>query len=269
MAKIDVPLSRLRFGETARKDTWWVQPLVWGVLFVVGFGYLSWGIIQPHNYWAPPYLTPLASPLIYGEGPHAWFGHEAPSWWPSFLPLLPGLFIIAFPGAFRISCYYYRGAYYKSLFADPLACDVGEHRKSYRGEAKWPFLIQNLHRYALYFALLFMVFLTYDVVKATRFPVSPGSEETSFGIGIGTLLMAANVVFIGLYTFGCHSFRHLVGGVLDVMSRAPARKKVYDCVTCLNRRHGFYAMVSLYSMCATDIYIRCVAAGIITDFRII
>src|SRR5689334_7109945 len=51
----DVPVQRLRFGQTSRKDTWWVGPALWGLLFVVGFGYLGWGLVQPHYYWAPPY----------------------------------------------------------------------------------------------------------------------------------------------------------------------------------------------------------------------
>jgi hypothetical protein len=270
MPQLDVPLSRLRFGQTSRKDAWWLPTLLWGIAFVVGFGYLTWGIVQPHHYWSAPYLTPLASPLMFGEGPHAWFGHEAPSWYPSFLPLMPGLFIIAFPGGFRMTCYYYRGKYYKSLWADPVNCAVGEPRTSYRGEAKWPLLIQNAHRYFLYFAIIFIGFLSYDVYLATRFPVPGGAEEqTTFGLGLGTLIMAANVVFISLYTFGCHSFRHLIGGVKDILTKSPVRKKAYDCASCLNSQHGRWAMVSLYSMCATDIYIRLCSAGLIHDWRII
>jgi hypothetical protein len=126
-----------------------------------------------------------------------------------------------------------------------------------------------VHRYALYFAIIFIFILSYDVVMATRFPVAPGVDETTFGIGLGTLIMAANVVFISLYTFGCHSFRHLTGGVLDILSKSPVRKKVYDCVSCLNSQHGRWAMTSLYSMCVTDIYIRLCAAGVITDWRIL
>ena len=68
--------------------------------------------------------------------------------------------------------------------------------------------------------------------------------------------MAANVVFVWLYTFSCHSFRHFVGGALDVFSRHPLRKKAWDCVTCINKRHGAWAMASLYTMCSTDLYIR-------------
>jgi len=262
MPNVDVPLERIRFGQTSRKDAWWQYPLFWGIAFAVGFGYLGWGLLQPHIYWSEPYLTPLASPLMFGEGPHAWFGPDAPSWWPAGLPLIPGLFIMWFPGAFRMTCYYYRGSYYKAFWADPPNCAVGEPRSSYRGEAKFPLIIQNVHRYALYFALVFLFFLTYDVVMATRF-------SDGFGIGLGTLIMAVNVVMIVCYTVGCHAFRHLVGGVMDVFSRAPARKKVYDCVTCLNKRHGLFAMASLYSMVSTDLYIRLCAAGVIHDLRII
>jgi hypothetical protein len=139
----------------------------------------------------------------------------------------------------------------------------------HRGEAKWPLLIQNIHRYFLYAAVVFIFILVYDVYLATQFPAPGAAEATSFGIGLGTLIMTANVVLIGLYTFSCHSFRHLAGGVLDVLTRAPVRKKVYDCVTCLNRRHGLWAWLSLYSMCSTDVYIRLVASGKISDLRIL
>jgi hypothetical protein len=268
MPDLDVPLERIRFGQTSRTDKWWLSPLLWGILFVVGFTYLGVAIFWPTHYWAEPYLTPLASPLFYGEGRHAIFGPDKPVWWPQFLPLIPGVFIAPFPALFRVTCYYYRGGYYKALLADPPACAVGEPRKSYRGEAKLPLIIMNIHRYGLYFGIALVVFLTYDAVMATRFPVAPGSHETQFGVGFGTLLMMVNVVFIALYTFSCHSFRHIVGGVLDVFSRSPVRKKAWDCVTCLNKRHGKWAMISLYTMCSTDLYIRLCSTGVIHDWRI-
>jgi len=269
MPNVDVPLERIRFGQTSRKDAWWQYPLFWGIAFIIGAGYLTWGLLQPHNYWSPPYLTPLASPLFFGEGPHAWFGPDKPAWWPASLPLLPGVLIGIFPMAFRASCYYYRGAYYKAFFADPINCAVGEPRHGYAGEARGPFILQNLHRLTLYIALLFIAILTYDVVMATRFPVEPGASETTFGIGLGTLIMATNVTMVSCYTLGCHAFRHVIGGVMDVFSRAPLRKRLYDCSSCLNRRHGLFAMASLYSMVSTDLYIRLCAAGVIHDLRII
>jgi hypothetical protein len=269
MPELDVPLDRIRLGHTSRKDAWWVHPLLWSVFFLIGFGYLGIAIFWPTHYWSPPYLTPLASPLFYGEGPHAFFGPDKPSWWPAGIPLIPGVFIALFPAGFRISCYYYRGAYYKALWLDPPACAVGEPRHAYRGEHKLPLVLMNIHRYFLYFTIVVVFFLCYDVLLATRFPVAPGSSQTTFGIGVGTLIMAVNVVFVVLYTFSCHSFRHVVGGVLDVFSRAPLRKRAWACVTCINKRHGLWAWFSLYTMCSTDLYIRLCAAGIIHDWRLL
>ena len=89
---------------------------------------------------------------------------------------------------------------------------------------------------------------------------------TSFGIGVGTLLLAVNVVFLGGYAFGCHSLRHLVGGRFERLS--PFRQKSYDCVTCLNGQHQLWAWMSLFSVALTDLYIRSVAAGLIADARL-
>jgi hypothetical protein len=57
--------------------------------------------------------------------------------------------------------------------------------------------------------------------------------------------------------------------VLDVFSKSPMRKKAWDCVSCLNRRHGLWAWLSLASMCSTDLYIRLLASGVLTDWRIL
>ncbi len=102
------------------------------------------------------YLSPFYSPELFGNSPHAGFGPWRWPWLP-FVKYSPAMLILVFPLAFRMTCYYYRGAYYKAFWADPPACTVGEPRNDYRGEAKWPLLIQNVHRYALYFALLFIV----------------------------------------------------------------------------------------------------------------
>jgi len=269
MSHVDVPAGRLRFGQTARKDAWWVSPLLNLLGIVIGFGYLTWGLLQSKHYWSAPYLTPLASPPLFADTPHAWISRTAPSWWPAGVSLIPGLFILWIPAPFRATCYYYRGSYYKALLADPPACAVGEPRHGYRGENSFPLILQNIHRYFLYGALLFVPILTWDALMAFRFPVNGDPEQTHFGIGLGTLIMLANVVLISLYTFSCHSFRHLVGGVLDVITRSPVRKKVYDCVSCLNGLHMLWAWLSLASMCLTDAYIRLCAAGVIHDWRII
>ena len=158
MPVIPLPLQKRAFGETSRRDRWWVQPvLVFPGLsaFIV---YATWAAFQGDHYTFGPYLSPFYSPELFGNSPHAWFG-PPPSWWPGWLPFSPALLILWAPAGFRLTCYYYRGAYYKAFWADPPACAVGEPRKSYCGESNWPLLIQNIHRYFLYVALLFIVLL--------------------------------------------------------------------------------------------------------------
>ncbi|HYO45977.1 MAG TPA: succinate dehydrogenase [Gemmatimonadota bacterium] len=256
-----------RFGETARRDAWWLQPLVvFGVLgaFVV---YATWAAFQGEHYAWGPYLSPFYSPELFGDSPHAWFGPQ-PGWYPSWLPWSPAFLILWAPGGFRLTCYYYRGAYYKGFWADPPACAVGEPRSSYRGERSFPLILQNVHRWFLYLALLFLVFLSYDVWRALWWE-DPATGSTTFGIGVGTLVLAVNVVFLGGYTLGCHSLRHLIGGYLDRLSGRPAQLTAYRCVSCLNRRHMTWAWFSLVWVAFSDLYVRLVSMGVWTDFRIL
>ena len=192
-----------------RRDAWWVQPLV----VLLGFGafivYSNWAAFQNAHYWysggGANYLSPFYSPELFGQSEHALFGPK-PSWFPGFLPFSPAFLILWAPGGFRLTCYYYRGAYYKAFWGDPSNCAVGEPRSGYRGERWFPLVLQNVHRYFLYLALLFLVFLSYDVWLALWFDLPGGGKE--FGVGVGTLVLAANVVLLGCYTLGCHSLRH-------------------------------------------------------------
>src|SRR6185503_3548208 len=120
---------------------------------------------------------------------------------------------------------------------------VGEPRKSYLGERSFPLILQNVHRYALYIALIFLIVLSFYVWKAMWF-TDPATGQKTFGIGLGTLILATNVVLLGGYSFGCHSLRHLVGGFLDQPSRAPLCQSAYGCVSCLNKRHMMWAWLS-------------------------
>ena len=171
------------------------------------------------------------------------------------------MLILWAPGGFRVTCYYYRGAYYKAFWADPPSCTVGEPRKKYLGERSFPLIIQNIHRYFLYLALFFIIILAKDVWNAFWF-------DGRFGIGVGTLVLLINVVLLSCYTFGCHSLRHLVGGFRDRLAGAPVRKGAYDCVSCLNRRHMLFAWCSLFSVGFSDLYIRMCSMGIWHDWRI-
>src|SRR6266540_3034642 len=251
-----------------RRDAWWVQPLVVFIILSGFVVYATWAAFQNAHYEFGTYLSPLYSPLLYAESPHAWIRGTRPGWLPSSFPFSPALFILPFPGLFRLTCYYYRGAYYKSFWADPPNCAVGEPRKSYRGERSFPLIIQNVHRYMMYFALAFIFILGSDAVKAMVF-TDPATGVKHFGIGVGTLVLTLNVILLGGYTLGCHSLRHLVGGYLDRLSGAPARRTAYDCVSCLNRAHMRWAWMSLIWVAFTDIYVRLLSMGIWHDWRII
>src|SRR5262245_28194350 len=201
------------WGETYRRDQWWIEPTVVFVVLSAFLLYGTWAAFQNAYYIYGPYLSPFYAPEIWGDSPHAWFGPK-PAWFPAMLPFSPALLILPFPGLFRFTCYYYRGAYYKAFWADPPSCAVGEPRKSYWGEETLPLILQNVHRYFLYIAVLFLVMLSYDVWKAMWWP-DPATGGTTFGIGLGTVILAANVVLLSCYTLGCHVTRYLVGGLYD------------------------------------------------------
>jgi len=267
MAYANVSLKQRPFGQTMRRDVWWAQPLFVFLGLSAFVVYSTWAAFQGKHYYSGPYLSPFYSPEILGESPHSLFGQK-PGWWPGWLPFSPALLILWAPGLFRLTCYYYRGAYYKAFWADPLSCTIGEPRKTYLGENSLPLIVQNLHRYFLYFGIMLLLFLAHDVWKALWF-VDPATGRESFGIGIGSLVLAVNVVLLSGYTFGCHSLRHLVGGFLDQPSRTPVCHKTYNCVSCLNRRHMLWAWMSLCSVMFSDIYVRLCSMGIWSDARIL
>lgn len=267
MAQVNVSETIPRFGQTARPDAWWVSPAVVFTCLSAFVIYTTWAAFQGEYYAHGNYLSPLYSPELYGDSPHSWFGPK-PGWWPSFLPFSPALLILWAPGLFRLTCYYYRGAYYKAFMADPASCSVSESKRRYTGEQSFPLVMQNIHRYFVFIALFFLIFLAHDVWKALWF-VNPATGETHFGIGVGTVVLAVNVVLLSGYALGCHSLRHVVGGMIDRLSGSPFRRQAYMCVTCFNRKHMIWAWMSLFSVAFTDIYVRLCAMGVWTDWKIL
>ena len=268
MEPVVIPLQPRGFGSTMRRDAWWAQPLVTFLVLGAFVVYATWAAFQGNHYEYGPYLSPFYSPLLFGEGPHSWFGPWArPGWWPGAMPFSAALLILWAPGGFRFTCYYYRGAYYKAFWADPPSCTVGEPRKKYRGEHSFPLILQNVHRYFLYLALLFLIVLARDVWEAMWFVDSSGA--TTFGIGVGTLVLATNTVLLSGYTLGCHSLRHLVGGRLDRFSAHPTQVKLYDTACRLNCNHNRWAWASLFGVALADLYVRLCSMGVLTDWRIL
>jgi hypothetical protein len=253
MAGTPTLLPESGLGNTLRRDAWWTE-LIPVIVLLGGFGlYATWRAYENAYYSWGPYLSPFYSPLIDPQ-------HH---WW----PFSPAFLILAGPLGFRATCYYYRKAYYRAFFLDPPACAVGEpsSRRRYSGETKFPFILQNLHRYFLYLAILFLVFLWHDVVLAFNF-------DGQFGIGVGTLVLLVNVTLLSIYTLSCHSLRHLAGGKLDCFSCASFGKprfKLWSWLSSLNERHMLFAWASLITVGFADFYIRSVKIGWIRDLRIL
>lgn len=201
-------------------------------------------------------LSPFYSPFV----PEAWrrLAH-VPLW------LSPALLILWAPAGFRLTCYYYRKSYYRSFALDPPGCAVKDpHSSKYRGESRFPFILQNFHRYFLYAATLVVLFLWIDVVRSFIF-------DGRFGVSVGSLLFLVNTGLLTTYSLSCHSLRHIVGGRLDCFSCVVAggpQLQGWRFVTRLNENHMFWAWVSLFSVMGADYYVRLVSLGTIADLRL-
>jgi hypothetical protein len=246
--------ARQGLGATSRRDPWWIQPGIIASGFGLFIGYtlfsaLIWEPVFGVAYEVDGYLSPFFSPLIRPD----WL-----PWWFS-----PAILILWIPLGFRTTCYYYRKAYYRSYFADPPACAVGEptiHRR-YAMERAFPFILQNIHRYFLYLAFIPLFFLWIDV------PLSLFNTG-QFRIGLGTVLLGVNAFLLTVFSFSCHSMRHLTGGRLDCFSCGVAARVRYGAwqrLTGLNEDHMVWAWVSLASVALADLYVRLLAWGVLVD----
>jgi hypothetical protein len=245
-------------ARTLRTDRWWVQPLVTVAVLVAFIAYSTVRAFQNANYFAEPYISPFYSPCLTTgcEGDTFPKLFTGPSW------ISPAIYILVFPLGFRLTCYYYRKAYYRSFWLSPPACAVAEPHKRYTGETRFPLVLNNVHRYFFYAGLVFNVILTYDAVLAFRDP------DGAWGhMGLGTLVLLANAVLLWLYSLSCHSCRHVVGGRLNSFSRHPLRYRFWTVVSRLNTRHMQFAWISLFGVAFADFYVLLVATDTITDLR--
>jgi hypothetical protein len=128
--------------------------------------------------------------------------------------------------------------------------------------------MQNLHRYALYAVTLFVVFHWIHFFQGFLF-TNAATGAMRPGAGVGTLLIALDTVLLTLYVGSCHSFRHIIGGLLNRFSDAPWRYALWARVTRLNERHGLYFWLSFASVALADFYVRSVCAGWIPDFHFV
>jgi hypothetical protein len=245
-------LGQAHVEGTPQGDAWWIQviPVIVGL---GGFGvYATFRAFEGAYFQWGPYLSPFYSPLIDVHH-HYW-------------PFSSALLILAGPLGFRITCYYYRKAYYRAFFLDPPGCAVPEKTgRRYGGETKFPFILQNAHRYFMYLAVVFLSFLWYDAVRSFFF-------ENGFGIGVGSIVLLVNIILLTLYLFSCHSLRHLLGGKLDCFSCVNfggPRHSTWRGLSAMNEHHMLFAWMSLLSVGFADFYVRLVSSGAIRDLRLL
>ncbi|HET7173528.1 MAG TPA: hypothetical protein VFI30_04540 [Nocardioidaceae bacterium] len=245
-------------ARTLRPGRWWLLPLGYGLTLLAVIVYLTYAVFVNKDYYWAPYISPMYSPCL----PTNCVSGSGYGLFPSINPVTPALIIIIFPAGLRATCYYYRKAYYRSFFLSPPACAVAEPHRRYSGESKFPMLVQNVHRYFFYITLIFNALLTYDAVLAFR------DHQDHWGhMGLGTLVLCINAILLWLYNASCHSCRHVIGGRLRHFSKHPIRYKLWSLATPLNAHHGQIAWASLVFVALTDLYVRLVAGGAITDVR--
>ena len=247
-------------ARTLRRDRWWVEPAITVAVLASFVVYSSWRAFENAYYYAAPYISPFYSPCIASScvPGSSDLGTVVGDWW----KLSPALLILVFPLGFRLTCYYYRKAYYRSFWLSPPACAVAEPHGSYSGETRFPLILQNAHRWFFYAGLVFNVILTWDAILGFR------NERGEWGhMGLGTLVLLTNATLLWLYSLSCHSCRHAIGGRLTHFSKHPVRYKAWTWVSRLNAHHARYAWISLFGVALTDLYVRLLSTGTITDLR--
>jgi len=244
--------------RTLRTDRWWLMPAVTVAVLLSFIAYSTWRAFENAYYFSEPLISPFYSPCLATscvEGSSQWM--PIGSWW----MLSPALLILVFPLGFRLTCYYYRKAYFRSFWMSPPACGVSEPHTKYTGESRFPLILNNSHRYFFYAGLAFNVLLTYDAIIAFR------NADGAWGhMSVGTVVLLLNATFLWLYSLSCHSCRHTIGGRLKHFSKHPVRYKAWTFVSKLNPHHPRFAWISLIGVALADLYVRQVASGAITNF---
>jgi hypothetical protein len=275
---------------TQRTDNWQMEPML--TLFGLGLFvlYATFRGLEnayfeiPNSQVISPFYSPYIPNILGMMGlhiHHPFFEHRLADGHLGWL-ISPAIFILWVPALFRGTCYFYRRAYYRSIFASPSACAVGPKAgnplldglkatfgrllgagRKYTGERFLPMAIMNIHRYSFYLAALFIVILVIDAVISL---FQPGF--TGIRIGLSSVLLFVDLILLSMYTFGCHSYRHLLGGKIDCFSSCPMneiRNHAWKRQSILNASHAELAWFSMYLIGIVDLYITLASRGIFQD----
>ena len=246
------PLRPSSAKEASPGRAWWIEPALTVVCYTAFVFYASWSVFSGTNVSFDPYVSPFFS---------TWLGFGL------FRVPIIGLlipFLAVIPLGLRGSCYYYRKSYFRAFFWDPPACAIQELKRGrYRGETRFPWVLNNYHRYFLLLSLVVLLFLWIDVIRAFTF-------HGHFFIGLGSLVMLVNVVLLTLYSGTCHSLRYLMGGRIDAFSRVRGGlfwQRIMMTLNRMNPSHGAFAWYSMFSVALTDVFIRLLMAGFLHEPR--
>ena len=164
----------------------------------------------------------------------------------------PALLILIFPLGFRLTCYYYRKAYYRSFWLvaaglrrgrrprqlqrrDPVPADPPEHP---------PLLLLDPADLQLH-----------PHLRRHRWPSA--SRASASASASARWSSCVNAVFLWLYTLSCHACRHFCGGQVKQFSKHPVRYRLWKLVTPLNARHMQLRLDQpLRCRPAADLYVR-------------
>ena len=108
-------------AKTLRTDRWWLYPLT---TFVVFIGFVVYATCRafPGATTSPSPTSRRSTRPCLGDCVEGRLRlRSAVPWW----PLSAALIILIFPLGFRMTCYYYRKAYYRAFWLCPPACARG------------------------------------------------------------------------------------------------------------------------------------------------
>ena len=189
---------RARSVRTLRHDRWWASPAATVVFLTAFVVYATWAVFQNAHYYVGAaahrdLISPFYSPCLTAAACRA-PAAASPDHVVDDLPGDPGRSAGPLAGSGHLLLLP------QGLLPELLAVATGLRRwptatPSYTGETRFPLILQNVHRYFFFIALIFNIILTIDAVMAFRLPGDGG-----IGVSIGTLVLVTQRLLLWLYS---------------------------------------------------------------------